>query len=206
MVGPRQDLEASERVSRQFLDWLDEGSNSDGQRYLEVRHRLEHYFDRKNCVEPGELADETLNRVAKKLEASGELTDVGPLQYCYVHAKYVFLETLSAQKRAPFHRPLNGSNPTNASGQVGTSLQTDSTSESKTKIAACLDDGLKNLSSADRDLFVDYYRGKQPDKAERRAALATRLGVTANALSIRACRVRQKLETCIQASLKKHNV
>ena len=99
-MGPRQDLEASERVSRQFLDWLDEGSNSDGQRYLEVRHRLEHYFDRKNCVEPGELADETLNRVGKKLKESGAVTEVRPLQYCYIAAKYVFLETLGAGKSA----------------------------------------------------------------------------------------------------------
>ena len=28
------------------------GMNSDGQRYLEVRRRLELYFDRKNCVAP----------------------------------------------------------------------------------------------------------------------------------------------------------
>jgi hypothetical protein len=203
-VGPNQDLEASEKVSRQFLDWLDEGTNSNGQRYVDVRRRLELFFDRKNCVEPGELADETLNRVAKKLEASGELTDVGPLQYCYINAKYVFLETLSAQKRAPFHRPLNGSNPTNAAGLSGTSSQTDAAPESKAKVAARLNECFKSFSSADRDLFVDYYRGKQPEKGARRAALAIKLGLTANALSIRACRIRQKLETCVQARLKKH--
>ena len=206
MVGPDQDLEATEKVSRQFLDWLDEGRNSNGQRYLEVRRRLELYFDRKNCVEPAELADETLNRVAKKLEENGGISEVRPLQYCYIAAKSVFLETLSGEKRAPFHRPLSGSNPSNGSGPLGSSSGNDSAPESKAKIAGSLDDCLKNLSSADRELFVNYYRGKPTDKGERRAALATKLGLTANALSIRACRLRQKLETCIRASLKKHEI
>ena len=103
-MGPNQHWEPTEQIFRDLLHWLDEGTNSDGQRYLEVRRRLELYFDRKNCVAPAELADETLNRVAKKLEENGEITDVVPLQYCYIVAKYVFLETLRAEKRAPFHR------------------------------------------------------------------------------------------------------
>jgi DNA-directed RNA polymerase specialized sigma24 family protein len=205
-VGLKQDWEPTETIFREFLHWLDEGTNSDGQRYLEVRRRLELYFDRKNCVAPGELADETLNRVARKLEENGEITDVGPLQYCYIVAKYVFLETLRAEKRAPFYRPLTNANPSNLSGQSATLLEADSASHQKEKTAECLDHCLMNLPSADRDLIVEYYRGHQRDKIERRAALATQFGLTANALSIRACRVRQKLETCIQACLKKHEV
>jgi DNA-directed RNA polymerase specialized sigma24 family protein len=205
-VGPNQDWEPTEQIFRDLLHWLDEGTNSDGQRYLEVRRRLELYFDRKNCVAPGELADETLNRVAKKLEENGEITDVVPLQYCYIVAKYVFLETLRAEKRAPFYRPLTGSNPNNLDGQSATLLEADSASEKKEKTAGCLDDCLKGLATADRELIVEYYRGKQRAKIERRAALATRLGLSANALSIRACRVRQKLETCIGACLKKREV
>jgi DNA-directed RNA polymerase specialized sigma24 family protein len=204
MVGPKQNWEPTQTIFREFLHWLDEGTDSDGQRYLEVRRRLELYFDRKNCVAPGELADETLNRVARKLEENGEITDVGPLQYCYIVAKYVFLETLRADKRAPFYRPLTNSNPSNLSGHSATLLEADSASEHKEKIAGCLEDCLKNLSTEDRDLIVEYYRGHQRDKIERRAALATQLGLTVNALSIRACRVRQKLETCIEARLKKH--
>jgi hypothetical protein len=206
IVGPNQDLKATEQISRDLLHWLDEGTNSDGQRYLEVHRRLELYFDRKNCVAPAELADETLSRVAKKLEENGEINDVGPLQYCYIVAKYVFLETLSAEKRAPFHRPLNGSNPGNSSGQAAAQLETGPTPENKEKIAGCLDSCLKNLASADRDLIVEYYRGHQKDKIERRTALATQLGLTAGELSIRAGRVREQLETCTNACLNKHNV
>jgi DNA-directed RNA polymerase specialized sigma24 family protein len=202
-VGPSQDWQPTEKVFQQFLHWLDEGSDSEGQRYLEVRRRLEVYFDRKNCVAPGELADETLSRVARKLEENGEITDVGPLEYCYIVAKYVFLEALRAEKRAPFYRPVANASPGNVSGQSVTLLEADAASDPKEKIAACLDHCLKNLSNADRDLVVEYYRGQQRGKVEQRAALAARLGITADALSIRTCRVRQKLEACVNSCLKR---
>jgi DNA-directed RNA polymerase specialized sigma24 family protein len=205
-VGPIQNWEPTEKAFAKFLHWLDEGANSDGQRYLEVRRRLELYFDRKNCVEPTELADETLNRVARKLDENGEITGVAPLQYCYITAKFVFLEALRADKRAPFHRLLPAANSSNLSGQSATLLEADAGSDRKEKIAECLQCCLEKVSSAERDLIVEYYRGQQRSKIERRAALAARLGVTANALSIRACRVRQRLEVCIQACMKRREV
>jgi DNA-directed RNA polymerase specialized sigma24 family protein len=203
MVGPNQDWAPNEKAFEKFLTWLDEGMNSEGQRYLEVRRRLELYFDRKNCVAPAELADETLNRVAKKLEENGEITDVAPLQYCYIVAKFVFLEALRADKRSPFYRPLTATNASNLSGQSATLLGAESGSENKEKVADCLQRCLETLSTVDRDLIVEYYRGQQRNKIERRAALAARLGLTANALSIRAFRVRQRLEVCIQSCMKK---
>jgi DNA-directed RNA polymerase specialized sigma24 family protein len=205
-VGLIQDWEPTEKAFAKFLHWLDEGANSDGQRYLEVRRRLELYFDRKNCVEPTELADETLNRVARKLDENGEITGVAPLHYCYITAKFVFLEALRADKRAPFHRLLPAANSSNLSGQSATLLEADAGSDRKEKIAECLQCCLEKVSSAERDLIVEYYRGQQRSKIERRAALAARLGVTANALSIRACRVRQRLEVCIQACMKRREV
>jgi hypothetical protein len=50
---------------------------SGSQRYLEMRHRLVAYFDRKNCISPADLADETLNHVARRLEEEG-------VTYCVV--------------------------------------------------------------------------------------------------------------------------
>src|SRR5262245_31590503 len=74
-----------------LLRWLDEGADSDGERYLEMRRRLVLYFDRKNCRAPDELADETLNRVARRLEEEGSITSDSPAHYCYIVARYVLL-------------------------------------------------------------------------------------------------------------------
>jgi DNA-directed RNA polymerase specialized sigma24 family protein len=82
------------------LVWLDEGVCSDGERYLEIRRRLVQYFDRRGCTAADELADETLNRAARKLAELGQIANVVPAQYCYVLARFVFLEYI----RRPGHK------------------------------------------------------------------------------------------------------
>ncbi|HSO73947.1 MAG TPA: hypothetical protein VLU47_03850, partial [Blastocatellia bacterium] len=67
-----------------LLGWLDEESDSGGQRYLEIRRRLVLYFDRKNCRTPDELADETLNHVTPRLEEEGAIITDTPANYCYI--------------------------------------------------------------------------------------------------------------------------
>src|SRR5215470_5801422 len=96
----KRDRTSTQEAFRYFLQWLDEGVDSGGERYLEMHRRLALYFDRKNCRSPGELADETLNRVAQKLEEKGSITELSPAHYCYVTAKFVFLEYLRRSERA----------------------------------------------------------------------------------------------------------
>src|SRR5262245_30340599 len=63
----KRDWVLTQGAFRSLLTWLDEGGNSNGENYLETRRRLVSYFDRKNCHPADELADETLNRVARRL-------------------------------------------------------------------------------------------------------------------------------------------
>jgi hypothetical protein len=66
--------------------------DSGGQKYLDMHRRLVSYFDHKNCASPRELADETLSRVARRLEEEGSITGATPAHYCYIVARFVFLE------------------------------------------------------------------------------------------------------------------
>src|SRR5687768_6794611 len=93
---------------RKLLIWLDEGKDSGGHSYLEIRLRLVQYFDRKNCASPDELADETLNRVARRLEEEGSIVSDAPAHYCYIIARYVFLESL---RRKSNYGSLTGALP-----------------------------------------------------------------------------------------------
>src|SRR5215470_10746617 len=93
----KADWSLSESSFARFLEWLDEGENSQGQKYLDMRRRLVTYFDRKNCLSPDDLADETLNRVARRLEEEGEIESESPAKYCYTVARYVFLESLRSK-------------------------------------------------------------------------------------------------------------
>ena len=187
----------SPEAFRHLLHWLDEGSDSGGERYMEVRRRLIAYFDRKNCFSSDELADETLNRIARKLEEKGAITDVSALHYCYIVAKFVFLESLRCAKpiqtgAAELVRPDSATSSSFETSRVGTEGLEE-------KMFTCLERCLAKLSVEDRELIIEYYRGERRDKIERRSGLAARLGLSPNALSIRACRVRSKLEACVKA-------
>jgi hypothetical protein len=93
-----------------------------------MRRRLVAYFDRKNCLGPDELADETLNRVARRLEELGAITGTAPAQYCYVTAKFVFLEYLRSHAHAD--TSLEEMSPAKADSILGTpSLQDDDSRE-----------------------------------------------------------------------------
>ena len=65
-----------------------------------MRQRLVFYFDRKNCSTPDELADETLNRVARRLQEEGTIESETPAKYCYIVARFVFMEYLRQSNRA----------------------------------------------------------------------------------------------------------
>src|SRR6185369_9201126 len=95
----KSDWVLTQNAFRRFLDWLDQGEDSGGHGYLEIRKRLVLYFDRKNCLFPEELADETLNRVARRLDEEGAITTDSPAHYCYIVARFVFLESLRTQHR-----------------------------------------------------------------------------------------------------------
>jgi hypothetical protein len=186
----------SQNAFQQFLDWLDEGTDSRGQKYLEMRRRLVAYFDRRNCASPDELADETLNRVARKLEEVGRIADAAPPQYCYIVAKFVLLESF----RAPEHRQTNIDTLSLArqakSSLSSTSLEAERSTQNQRM--HCLEECLRQLSIDDQKMIVDYYQGEQRSKIERRNQMARALGITMNALTIRACRLRAKLESCVR--------
>ena len=180
---------------RRFLEWLDEGSDSGGGKYLEMRRRLASYFDRKNCLSPDELADETLNRVARRLDEEGIIESDAPAKYCYTVARFVFLENLRQTRKEPV--PLDDVLLRQKDEKFPAPESSDE-KEIKEVMLDCLEQCTGKLDSSSREIIIQYYFGKERVKIENRRALAERLGITVNALSIRACRIRDKLETCVK--------
>jgi hypothetical protein len=66
------------------------------------------------------------------------------------------------------------------------------------KRLACLRRCTSKLEPANRELIMRYYVGKGGVKIGNRRSLAESLGITMNALAIRACRLRDKLEACVR--------
>lgn len=186
----------TENSFQQFLHWLEEGVDSNGEKYLEMRRRLVAYFDRKNCLNADELADETLTRVAQKLQEKGEITDLSPAHYCYVTAKFVFLEYIRQSKRSQVS--LDEVSASGLPDLEATNSFPDRESENQEQMLNCLDRCLKSLPVGDGELILAYYQGEQQEKIQRRRQLSEKLGLSPNALSIRACRIRSKVEAWVK--------
>jgi DNA-directed RNA polymerase specialized sigma24 family protein len=174
-----------------LLHWLDEGVDTRGERYLEMRRRLVAYFDRRNRPAPDVLADETFDRVSRTLEESGCIKVTPPARYCYVVARFVLLEDIRrGQRNVPYDdsRPLRHSVSPVAAAEA---------EEAAERSLACLGRCLEKLKAPERELIVEYYRDAKRQRIDRRRELAAGLRITTNALSIRAWRLRASLETCV---------
>jgi DNA-directed RNA polymerase specialized sigma24 family protein len=182
----------------QLLTWLDEGVGSDGERYLEMRRRLVSYFGRKRCLSPDELADETFNRVSRKLEQQGAITDASPARYCYIVAKFVFLEYLrGAEHRQVSFDEMQGV-PDALPRPVAVGADRGAVDAAERRFD-CLDRCLQQLAAYDRALILEYYSGDEGRRIEHRRQMSARLGLSPNAFTIRACRIRGILEACLNA-------
>jgi DNA-directed RNA polymerase specialized sigma24 family protein len=178
-----------------LLVWLDDGVDSHGAKYLEMRRRLVAYFDRRDRLAADELADETLNRVGRTLERTGVVAISPPARYCYVIARFVLLEDIRRQRRhigldEPRTRPaLQTSVTAIVERDEGCAVL-----EQRLEQLECC---LRTLRPDQRALVIEYYREGRRQRIERRRDLAKRLGITMNALSIRVCRIRDALMTCV---------
>lgn len=179
---------ASDTSFSRLLEWLDDGADSRGERYLEIRQRLVSYFDRRNRPAPDVLADETFDRIARTLEEEGQIRVTPPARYCFVVAKYVLLEDVRRAKR---HIPLDETRALPTQGGRGEE------DADRSRALGCLDQCLDRLKPDDRTLIIEYYRDAKKARIDRRRELASAHGLTMNALGIRTWRLRASLETCV---------
>ncbi|MGH9944439.1 MAG: hypothetical protein ACRD9R_18990 [Pyrinomonadaceae bacterium] len=176
-----------------LLDRLDADRDRAGEKYEDLRRTLIRFFEWRGAPFPEEHADETFNRVAKKLDAGVEIKNIGG--YCYEVARLIFMETLKGHdsQRASLEA---------IDFEAASTDTTDEAAEKESRLV-CLEDCLSRLTGESRELIVEYYRDEKRGRVERRKALAQRLGLRSDALANRAQRVRDKLERCVLGCLKK---
>jgi DNA-directed RNA polymerase specialized sigma24 family protein len=181
-----------------LLAWLDDGADSRGEAYIEMRRRLVAYFDRRNRPFADDLADQTFNRISKTLEQSGSIAVRPPARYCYVVARFVLLEDIRRSRR---YVQVDETRDTLPLGPRPV-MPTDDRASVQEQRLECLDRCLHQLKPEQRELAIEYYRDAKRERIDRRRSLAERLGITMNALGVRACRIRNTLQTCVGACCK----
>jgi DNA-directed RNA polymerase specialized sigma24 family protein len=168
-----------------FLLSLDPDRDKAGLRYELLRSKLINYFDWRNCPFPEDHADEALNRVIKKISEGEEIRD--PSTYVFGIARMLLLEISRASEKE--RAALNLLQP---------APSIDMDSEEMQARVEILRGCLSKLSEKSRALITEYYKGGEGSgKINKRKELALNLGLPLNALRIRACRLREKLEICL---------
>jgi DNA-directed RNA polymerase specialized sigma24 family protein len=159
-----------------------------GRKYAELRDALEKFFEWRGASRPEELADETLNRVARK----AAVETVREVQhYCLGVARLILLE--SFKKRTREEKSL---------GEFSRLQPTTSDADEVPAAAECLARCLNRLTPENRELVIGYYDGEGAAKAANRRTLIERLRVPASTLRMRVLRLRQGLEECVGRCLK----
>ena len=144
-----------------------------GQKYEELRRRLINLFNWERCEAPDDLADEVLNRLARKALEGVEIPNVD--RFALGIAKFVIQE--DGRKRRNHQAVLRQISAEVRPGGGGSQQIED--------VEACL-----AALPADRREFIQRYY------LEDRNALAQALGISMNALRNRAFRIREDLFQC----------
>jgi RNA polymerase sigma factor (sigma-70 family) len=168
-----------------LLAALESGGGPVGERYVKLRGKLVDFFLWNRSNRPQEDADETMDRLAKRI-AEGEPI-VNLASYAQKIARLVLLESNARSRREA------------AVSQFSVTLAPDRSQEEEgdEKTLDRLEPCLGKLPAESRALIVEYYSGKGAALIETRRQMALRLGVTANTLRNRALRLRRELEECI---------
>lgn len=154
------------------------------QQYNQLRNRLAMFFE--PCFEASDLADEVLDRIARKLETA-EIADL--TQFAFGIARNVRREF---QQSSATSLPMQDE-PTSADDDLEHSIVHALDTQKKHE---CFLLCMRQLAAEDQQLLLDYHPNQLGNVEESRQRLAKNLGLTPGALRNRAARLRTKLERC----------
>jgi DNA-directed RNA polymerase specialized sigma24 family protein len=178
--------EPTPEAFNKLLAKLDPDPEMAGEEYERLRRTLIKFFECRRSFIPDELADVTLDRVARKIDEGQEIEkDVFAFSLGIAH--FVLLEALK--------RPDNRRAPMQELDTVA--APPERVEEDDDLWVVCLRECLGGLSEENRELIIEYYQDDGRARVDGRKMLAAMLGVSLNALFSRAKWTRDKLEECV---------
>ena len=172
-----------------LLAALDPDRARAAEKLLLLRRKLLKFFAWNRVPFPDELADETLDRVARRLSEGEVIRATAPGAYVHGVARNVLRESWSRSRLV--RGPEAVLAPTPADEQA--------IAERRSR---CLDRCLARLSEDNRRLLLAYYQTDEgAAKIASRRHLAGELQVSGGALRLRLHRLRVDLEGCVRSCL-----
>lgn len=168
-----------------LLACLDADRDHAGEKYELIRRKLVKFFEWRGCQSADDYADETINRVARKLDEGEQIHH--PSKYFGGVARLLLMEKLREKKAQQ-----------KALDQLSPAVQFAQETDKSDLRYECFERCLERLSRENRELITRYYQKEKRAKIDARQELAQQLGVAPNALRIRAFRIKAGLEDCVR--------
>jgi DNA-directed RNA polymerase specialized sigma24 family protein len=184
-VTPKSEWVLTQAAFDGFLATLDRDREKAGEKYEYIRLKLLKYFQWCGSEVPDIDADETINRVTRRIYEGQEVYNL--TGYIYGVAKLVHTESLKRRNQV---RSLDE--------ETFIELSPKGVEVELANYQECLERCLGRLSEEDREVITEYYRYKKTEKIDGRKRLAARLGVSLNTLRVKMHRQRLNLETCVE--------
>ena len=162
-----------------------------GRVYENLRHKLLEFFEARGSNTPDEHADETFDRVMRRITEGEKIEN--PAGYCYGVAKFVWKEASRRRAKEPLELDDNAFFSPAIDGHEN---DLDSARALVENRLECLDRCLDRLADETRAFIVEYYKEDKGVKIEQRKLLAEQLSTSINALRLRASRLRRELGKC----------
>lgn len=175
-----------------LLRLFDADRESAGVKYELARRRLTEFFEARGSRSPSDHADETLNRAARRLAEGEPVEDIN--KYLYGVARLMLLEWGRSRERnvIALERVSPPAAPSNEERE-----EEERRREGRERRYECFERCLEKLPAESRAFIVNYYKEEKGLKIEGRRRQAEALGMSANALRLRAARIRSTLERCV---------
>jgi DNA-directed RNA polymerase specialized sigma24 family protein len=182
---PRQKWALNQEAFDKLLVAFDVDRDTAGRKYLEIRNNLTRFFEWRGCSFPEDHADETINRMAKRVFEGEEILNHSG--YAMGVARLLLLEINKGRQREQ-----------SALAEIGAAPDVYVPEDDEESRLTCLRSCLQTLSPDNRDLILQYYQGEKGEKIENRKKLLDRLGIPVNTLRMRALRLRERLQACVE--------
>lgn len=181
----RQKWTLTQEAFDKLLVALDPNRDSAAQKYLEIRSNLIRFFEWRGCPFPEDHADETINRIAKRVTEGEEILNYSG--YAMGVARLLLLEINKGRQREQL-----------ALAEIGHASEFYEEEDDGERRLVCLRSCLQTLTTDNRELIIEYYQGEKGEKIQNRKKLMDRFGIPVNTLRMRALRVREKLQVCVE--------
>jgi DNA-directed RNA polymerase specialized sigma24 family protein len=190
----KKDWVLTESAFGRLLTLLDADRDRAAQKYENLRARLIAVFRWRRCLSPEGLADETFDRVSRRLDEGQEIRE--PIAYFYGVARNVMKEywTIVQEEKAIEQAPT-------FRDDVGEASSLDQ--REREERLQCLEHCMDLLSPESLELITRYYASGADDRTAERSNLASALRVSVGTLRTRAHRARRRLESCVKDCMKR---